>query len=227
MNGVQVKILCLEDNLFYDKQLLLYYKVEYPQFYSYENQIVLNKINLFYKKRAWDVVTECIEDFFEIAVTYYNASKKKDIPIRLFEIYYIPNITYNENCFISLYYDKYVYTGGAHGQTYRTSDSWNLNSGSRVTLCELFVNSEFKILDYFKKNIMEQIKQNKEKEEFMYFDDYSKRIAEYFDINNFYLTPEGVIIYFQQYDLAPYASGIPEFLIPYTTGIIEEPKCYK
>ncbi len=227
MDGVQVKILCLEDSLFYEKQLLLHYKVEYPQFYSYKDQNILNKINLFYKKKAWDVVRESVDVFFKIAVTYYVFSIKRDIPIRLFEIYYIPKVTYNENCTISLYYDKYIYLGGAHGQTYRTSDTWDLNCGSRVTLCGLFANSEFKMLDYLKKDVMEQIRQNAEKENFMYFDEYRKRVAEYFDENSFYLTPEGVIIYFQQYEIAPYASGIPEFLIPYTTGIIEEPKCHK
>ena len=32
---------------------------------------------------------------------------------------------------------------------------------------------------------------------------------------DFRLTPEGVVIYFQLYDLAPYAWGFPQFLIPY------------
>lgn len=225
MNGVQVKILSIEDNLYYDKQLLLRYKVEYPQFYSYKDQNVLNKINLFYKKRALDVVRECVEVFFKIAVTYYIFSVKRDIPIRIFEIYYIPQVTYNEDCTISLYYDKYIYSGGAHGQTYRTSDTWDLNCGSRVTLCGLFADSEFKMLDFLKKHVAEQIRQNMGKEEFSYFDDYRERVAEYFDANNFYLIPEGVVIYFQQYEIAPYAAGIPEFIIPFTTGLIKEPTC--
>lgn len=33
--------------------------------------------------------------------------------------------------------------------------------------------------------------------------------------HDFYLTPEGLVLYFQVYDIAPYAYGIPEFLIPY------------
>lgn len=225
MDGVQVKILCLEEDLFYDKQLLLHYKVEYPQFYSYKNQNTLNKLNQFYKNKAWDVVRECVDEFFKIAVTYYNFSIKRNIPVRLFEIYYIPHVTYNKNCAISLYYDKYVYTGGAHGETHRTSDSWDLNCGCRITLCQLFENSEIEMFDYIKGDVAEQIIQNKGKENYMYFDDYIKRAAEYFDSNSFYLVHEGVKIYFQQYDIAPYAAGIPEFLIPYTSGAVEEPKC--
>lgn len=31
--------------------------------------------------------------------------------------------------------------------------------------------------------------------------------------DSFYLTQDGVVLYFQQYDIAPYAAGFPEFMI--------------
>ena len=37
-----------------------------------------------------------------------------------------------------------------------------------------------------------------------------------FHPGNFFLVPDGIIIYYQQYDIAPYAAGIPEFLIPFS-----------
>jgi hypothetical protein len=33
------------------------------------------------------------------------------------------------------------------------------------------------------------------------------------------------VIYFQQYDIAPYSSGIVEFLIPYQEGVVSRPDC--
>ncbi|MFU2363539.1 MAG: RsiV family protein, partial [Clostridiales bacterium] len=33
------------------------------------------------------------------------------------------------------------------------------------------------------------------------------------NFDSYYLTPKGIVIYFQQYDIAPYSSGLPEFLI--------------
>ncbi len=48
-----------------------------------------------------------------------------------------------------------------------------------------------------------------------YFDDYANLIRGNFDMNAFYLKPCGVVIYYQQYDIAPYASGIPEFFFPF------------
>lgn len=44
-----------------------------------------------------------------------------------------------------------------------------------------------------------------------YFDDCAKLVSKTLNLNSFYLTPEGVVLYFQQYDIAPYAAGFPEF----------------
>ena len=49
----------------------------------------------------------------------------------------------------------------------------------------------------------------------MYFDDYATLLRGNFNIKGFYLKPEGIVIYYQQYDIAPYVSGLPEFLFPF------------
>jgi hypothetical protein len=59
----------------------------------------------------------------------------------------------------------------------------------------------------------------------MYFENYSQLVNETFKANNYYLTKDGVVIYFQQYDIAPYAAGLPTFLIPYSQAGPVPPKC--
>lgn len=49
----------------------------------------------------------------------------------------------------------------------------------------------------------------------VYFDDYRKLIAQYFNEEQYYLTPQGVAIYYQQYEIAPYSTGIVVFTVPY------------
>ena len=49
-----------------------------------------------------------------------------------------------------------------------------------------------------------------------YFENYKELINKTFNPNSFYCTPEGISVYYQQYDIAPYSSGIREFLMPYT-----------
>ena len=59
----------------------------------------------------------------------------------------------------------------------------------------------------------------------MYFDDYFHLVRENFKPNNFYLVDEGIVIYYDLYDIAPYAAGIRTFLIPFRKGIVLEPSC--
>ena len=224
MYPVQVNLVNLEDDLFFNKQLLLHYKIVYPQFFSYSNQANLNKINNIYKTRAWNILKECVDIHFSMAINYYSYSREKDIPIRAFELHYIPTITYNDGCTLSLYYDKYMYTGGAHGVTVRTSESWDLNEGELISLNELLGKDQ---IEYIKSEIKKQVEQTINNENYNYFENYDENIEANFDENNYYITPEGIIIYFQQYEIAPYAAGIPEFNIPVNQEVTGEHNCSK
>jgi hypothetical protein len=52
----------------------------------------------------------------------------------------------------------------------------------------------------------------------VYFENYAELVNENFKPSHFYLSKDGVVIYFQQYDIAPYATGMPSFTIPYGPG---------
>jgi hypothetical protein len=133
-------------------------------------------------------------------------------------------VTYNQDCAVSLYFDQYLYTGGAHGNTVRYSDTWNLQSARSIKIDEMFQNSiNYKayIIMIINNQIAEQIKNG----ENIYFDDYKKNVVKYLNLNSYYLSPQGVVIYFQQYEIAPYSSGIPEFTIPYVEDYVVRPEC--
>ena len=120
-------------------------------------------------------------------------------------------ITLNQAPIISLYQDEYIFTGGAHGSTVRTSQNWNLEYNSQFSLDDVYYNNPNYIL-YILKEINSQIK---EKGEDIFFDDYCSLVLETFNPHQFYLTPNNVIIFFQQYDIAPYSTGIPTFELSY------------
>ena len=46
------------------------------------------------------------------------------------------------------------------------------------------------------------------------FEDYPYLLRNKFNQNHFFLRPGYIVIYYQQYEIAPYATGIPEFSIP-------------
>ena len=224
MYTVNVKKVILEDNLFFDGQNLLHYKIEYPQFFLYKYQNKLNVINNVYKRRALALQQKVINNYFATAISFFVFSRIRQIPIRIFEISYIPTITFNENCAISLYYDEYAYTGGAHGTTFRTSDTWDIQSGCYVRM-EDIVNYDNIEVGYIKHLIIDKIKETAENVESVYFSNFAENILCNFNNENFYLNMYGMVIYYQQYDIAPYAAGIPEFLIPYDNLIIMKPMC--
>lgn len=198
-------------------------KIKYPLILS-NNKYAQRKIN--------DEITMQINDYFKYAcTTLYNQavktymdSLKNDFPFHSFDAIMEYNITYNENCFLSLYKDKYEYTGGAHGITIRSSDTWELCFGKNILLNYLFKpNTDFKSL--FINESIKQVEKNLEENPNIYFDDYKDLIKENFNPKSYYLTPRGITIYFQQYDIAPYSTGIVEFMIPYKT-IGWYPSCY-
>ncbi|NLJ59164.1 MAG: DUF3298 and DUF4163 domain-containing protein, partial [Tissierellia bacterium] len=136
-------------------------------------------------------------------------------PFNIYNAYMVHEITYNENCFLSMYIDKYEYTGGAHGTTERSSYTWELWNGTNLSLRNFFKpGTDYR--DFIIEEITRQADRNNRQDPYLYFDDYRSLIIKNFNEDSFYLTPEGITIYYQQYDIGPYVSGIIEFTIPYS-----------
>jgi len=160
---------------------------------------------------------------YDLAVETYKDSLANNFPFHPYEAYMEYKITYNQDGFLSLYIDKYEYTGGAHGNTVRSSDTWELCNGAHIPLyCYFKPEANYKEL--LIEEIIRQADENMDTDTPPYFEDYRKLIVENFNPLSYYLTPEGLSIYYQQYEIAPYATGIVVFTIPYS--IVEwHPEC--
>lgn len=116
-------------------------------------------------------------------------------------------IRVNKNGVLSLSVEMYSYAeGAAHGLTVVKSLTFDLKTGRVYRLRDLFrLNSNYRaiISDFIKQEI-------KAKD--------VPLIAPFTVISedeDFYLTENALVIYFQLYEYTPYAFGIPEFAIPY------------
>ena len=154
-----------------------------------------------------------------MAVEQYKGDIENGFPIRTFEAILTFRVTYLCKCVISAYFDRYEYTGGAHGNTIRESQTWELNKCGLLELCQLV-----RCLPDCKTYILAVVEKQIEKEPEIYFENYSELISNTFNEKSFYCTPRGIVVYYQQYDIAPYSSGIREFLVPYTTCVISPQK---
>lgn len=222
-NPVTVDTIVLKDELKYKGKILLTYRIEYPRFSSSGYRISVAMVNAFYKRKALRFKRRCENELFKMAVEQYKNDVENNYPIRVFDALLVYKITYLEKCIISLYSDTYEYTGGAHGNTIRDSQTWNLQKAGLIRLDQL-VRCRPDYKTYILKMIEAQIK----KDPSLYFENYKELIYKTFNKESFYCTKKGIVVYYQQYDIAPYSSGIRQFLIPYSQCVFNpETMCFQ
>lgn len=203
---MEIKNKILERNLIYDNTIVLKYHIEYPQIVP-DSTVYIRRFNLYNENIALSLQQKAENELFKEAIELYKFNKKNNYPTMVYEVYQNYKITFNSWKIISLFIDEYTFTGGAHGNTIRTSQTWDLSRGRQIELYQFFNNPYF-ILQILK-NIKMQIEENPE----IYFDDACCLLIDTFNPQSFYLDQRSIIIYFQQYDIAPYSSGIREFSI--------------
>lgn len=204
----QIRTRNLTGELKFDNTVILTYKIEYPEMVFSYFDIGRNVFNRYNRDAAIKLENYAKTDLYKNAVETYKFNKQNGYPIMVYELVCEYNITYNNNYIVSLYTDTYEFTGGAHGNTVRSSQNWNLRTGRQLPLSFFFPNNPYYVIDILK-SINLQIKEHPEN----YFDDYCSLVLENFNLQSYYLTTNEVAIFFQQYDIAPYSTGIPVFLI--------------
>ena len=138
-------------------------------------------------------------------------------PFHTYEFNIAYTVPLNYGCITSLYFDQYTFMGGAHGSTVRTSDTWNFSNGRQMQLGEFF-QSDPHYADNIQNYIEQRITEHLRTEPGAFFEDYAALIRKTFKEENYYLTTDGLVLYFQEYDIAPYAAGRPQFLLPFGPG---------
>lgn len=221
-NMINIRPRTMAADMYYKSALVLTYNIEYPWFCMNKCASVTG-INQYYAAKAHSFLQYARKELYTTAVKQYEFDAANGYPLHTYEAMIRYDITYNQDCIVSLYYDQYEYTGGAHGNTVRSSDTWDVQNGSLITLTDLFgcwVQDRRDIQNEISRQIAQQI----DKGFGNYFPDYQKNVSKYFNPHNFYLSCDGIVIYFQQYQIAPYSSGIPEFTIPCDSAVLRP--CY-
>lgn len=223
MDGVSVGKMVLENDLYYRGKIVLSYKIEFPQFHSdkYIKNIIL--INRYYRKKALGM-----ENYYKNSLYYDAVDQAEDLAQRniSYEAVVVFEITYNRQCALSLFIDRYEYTGGAHGLTTRSADTWNVQTGRRLLLGDLFT-SDVDYKAFTIQSVTEQIQQDMQQGNDIYFENYRELVVINFSEEDFYLTHGGVTVFYQVYEIAPYVAGIPTFTMPYEYGVLLPPRCMK
>lgn len=198
----------IEREMKYDNNVVLKYHIEYPSIVIPNNRNGERKFNTYNEKLALALQKKSENELYKESVELYKYNKSNNYPIMVYDIYRNYNVTFNSKALVSLYFDEYIFSGGANGNTTRTSQTWDFNYNYMLQLYEFFYKNPYFLIDILKK-INNQISNNPNN----YFPDSCNLVLETFNPLNYYLTPQGIAIYFQQYDIAPHSSGIPTFIV--------------
>ena len=200
----------LQKEMKYENNVVLKYHIEYSEIVMdwQQNRNGIKKFNDYNLKMALQTQQKAENELYKEAIELYKYNKENGYPQMMYELYREYQITLNQENAVSMYIDEYIFSGGAHGTTTRTSQTWNLMLGKMVELYELYPNEQYFLLDILRK-INREISENIE----IYFADPYPLVVEYFNPDSYYIDNGKVVIYFQQYDIAPYSSGIIEFTL--------------
>ncbi len=147
-----------------------------------------------YKKSLEEEIGELRENGFDGKLSYSETYK----------------VQCNANDVYSVTKYVYEYHGGPHPNTTLISENYNLKDKKEIKLSEVLERDEKEIQTF----IYDTFKEKFESEGV--FDDYVKdNLSQNAKKVNFYLNDTMVVLYFNQYDVTPYAYGIPsvEFII--------------
>lgn len=116
--------------------------------------------------------------------------------------------------FVTMLYESYIYTGGAHGGSYCIGQTFSAFDGSLVDLDMFKDGSTDKVLALIKKGLMSQyFKVDSDKEFYNYLLINGNKLP--LPATPPYFTDKGVCFHYQQYEIAPYAAGMPKCVIPF------------
>ena len=184
--------------------LILYLKCIY---HSKFKQDIIDEINYEIYKDVIGFKNDIKKQAIEYKKLYENElSKQYDKPLKYqYQAYVTYEVHYDKNNIISIILTKYQFTGGAHGMTFLDAYHYNLLTGEKLKLEDMF-----KPGINYKKIVNDFIYSEIKKEPDIYFkgEDGFKGIS---DNQQFYIDEEGIVIYFGLYEIAPYSIGIPKF----------------
>ncbi len=125
-----------------------------------------------------------------------------------------PGFTYVDSHYISFYQQEYEYqAGAAHGMPWWIGFTFDLESGERMLLSDLVYNSEDELKAIVAKHFEEMAASRPEG---TYWEDAVSYVHDTVNMESeFYLTEEGIVFFYGPYELACYAEGFQEVLVPY------------
>lgn len=130
-----------------------------------------------------------------------------------YETYFDYRLKYNQNGLLSVIFLNYQYTGGAHGFTVQSSHTFDLKTGKEYKLKDL-MKSDAEYVPLISGIVKSQIEERAK--EGLLPEHPITPFEAIRDEQDFYLSNNAAVVYFQLYEYFPYAAGIQEFAVGFS-----------
>ncbi len=187
-------------------------KIQYPEFDKKENQPAIDSVNGYiltslltpiYEGEKIDSLGRLLDDFLEEYIDFRDEFPNSSVGWSDEKIY---SIFLNKAGILSLEFSEYSYMGGAHPNGFKNYINFDIKTGNPIKLSDIFKDgyvSELTTLAEKKFRKVRQLANNEGLNQAGFWFENNK-----FKLNNnFVLTDESIIFYFNQYEIAPYALG--------------------
>ncbi|MDP4109458.1 MAG: DUF3298 domain-containing protein [Bacillota bacterium] len=125
-------------------------------------------------------------------------------------------VTLNTPEYLSVSREFDYYTGGAHPGMDLKAETFDMSNGGLMNLSDIFSVSSDVYLPIIYDEVITQIESpNAKPGKADLFENYKELVKSSFDPADFYLTPDGITVFYQLYSIAPYAAGAQYYTIPY------------
>jgi len=196
-----------------DGTVLVNYDVAVPVISGGSAQAIIT-INEYYQQELDSFISYSTTELLEIAQQNFDNSKEYGrafIPCNASGNY---DIEFNRDDIISISRELNFYFGTINVDENVKSDTFDVLTGARITLDNVFVVGEDDYADKLAAEVAAQIGAQGGTDA-GYYADYAAMSREFFLKENFYLTEYGLVVYYPAVTIGPVMLGVCRFEIPY------------
>jgi hypothetical protein len=158
---------------------------------------------------------EVIDDYINRYKEYINDTTIAPEYKQSWESAYKTSVLFNSNNILATENTEFLFEGGAHPLTYYIYANYNLSSGRKVILDDLFKPNYRATLDKIGERKFKEARKIKLNES-LKTNGYLLEKDEFHLNTNFSISKLGLIFRFNEYEIGPYVLGAPEVFIPYS-----------
>ena len=173
------------------------------------------KIRAFYRLQSRAFFRYCQGELRPWAARECRAARENSLPMPDFRAELAFQETYLSGRQWSLYTELWEDAAPGLPMRRRWGDVWDLATGYPVALSAFFPSGA-----RWKRKLLaiaaEEMERREKRGLSAYYPDWRRRLRRFFNPRNYYITPDGLTLFFPMCALAPPMEGIPSFVCPWT-----------